>query len=111
MSKVFLKKGDVQICWGNIVNFPKYWPQAMVLDFIQTKKQQEQEVIAEIYNRIVARTEGLLMGLGYRREKIEEFISLMRQEMVTMLERDVRVVKLEKMIELLEEGWIYDKED
>ena len=36
--------------------------------------------------------------------KIEEFISLMRQEMITMLERNDRAVKLEKMIELLEEG-------
>ena len=111
MSKVFLKKGDVQICWGNIVNFPGEWSEARIRDYIKIRTEEEQNIVTKLHNRILDMTEGLLIGLGCRREKIEEFLSLMRQQMITMLERNERAVKLEKMIELLEEGWIYDKED
>lgn len=111
MSKVFLKKGDVQICWGNLVDFPREWSEEYVKDKIKEAWEVLQRIKEGIIERILGRTEGILMGLDCEEKKINKIVKDIKDELYDLLEYENKQALLDKFGELLKQGWIYEKED
>ncbi len=111
MSKVFLKKGDVEICFGNVVDFSGEFSTSTILDLVKEERELLLINAKGHKERILGKIEGILMGLGCEKEKTKALIRDIELELEEVVLCEDRIILLMKMVELLEEGWIYEKED
>jgi len=111
MSKVFLKKGDVEICFGNVVDFSGEFSTSMILDLIREERKLLLIYAKGYKERILGKIEGMLIGLSCEEDKIKTLIRDIELELEEVVSCEQKIILLMKMVELLEEGWIYDKED